>query len=57
MDDVSDDSVIVFWTLSIVLSYLKQCFGGWILSPSSGKNLLSLAQMLELVPVLDSCFK
>jgi hypothetical protein len=28
----------------------KQRFGDWILSPSSGKSLLSWAQSIELVP-------
>jgi hypothetical protein len=39
-----------FWTLSIVLFFLfkTQRFGDWILSPSSGKSLLSWAQSIEL---------
>jgi hypothetical protein len=37
------------YTLSCFL--LKQYFGDWILSPSSGKNLLSWAQSIELVPI------
>jgi hypothetical protein len=43
---VRNDGVLIqllcFWTLSIVLFLFKtQRFGDWILSPSSGKNLLS----------------
>jgi hypothetical protein len=46
------DSIFSFWTLSIILFlYLKQCFGDWILSQSSGKSLLSWTQSIELVPV------
>jgi hypothetical protein len=42
-----------FWTLSIVLYffYLKQCFGGWILSPSSGKIPTQLGPSRELIPI------
>jgi hypothetical protein len=44
--------LLVFWTLSIVQSlFKKQRFGDWILSPSSGKSLLSLAQSTELVSI------
>jgi hypothetical protein len=31
--------------------YLKQRSGDWILPPSSGKQLRSLAQSTELVPI------
>jgi hypothetical protein len=42
--------LLVFWTLSIVQSlFKKQRFGDWVLSPSSGKSLLSWAQSTELV--------
>jgi hypothetical protein len=37
--------------LSSCFFYLKQHFRGWILSPSSGKNLLSWTQSIQLVPV------
>jgi hypothetical protein len=38
------------WTLSIILFfYPKQHFGDWILSPSSGKSLLSWAHLREVV--------
>jgi hypothetical protein len=32
-------------------SHKTQRFGDWILSPSSGKNLLTWAQSIELVPI------
>jgi hypothetical protein len=36
--------LLCFWTYFIVLFLFKtQCFGDWILSPSSGKNLLNWA--------------
>jgi hypothetical protein len=31
--------------------YIKQRSADWVLSPSSGKNLLSWAQLIELVPI------
>jgi hypothetical protein len=31
--------------------YLKQHFGDWILSPSSGKNLLCWGQLTEVVRI------
>jgi hypothetical protein len=40
------------WTTSIVQVFnLKQRFGDWIMSPSSGKSLLSWAQSKEQVPI------
>jgi hypothetical protein len=33
--------------------YLKQRFGDWILSPTSGKSLLSWAQSIELVLISE----
>jgi hypothetical protein len=45
-------AIIVFLTLTIILYfYFKQRFGDWILSPSSGEDLLSWAQSVELVPI------
>jgi hypothetical protein len=35
---------------------LKQRFGEWILSPSSGENLLSWAQSTVLVPISGAGF-
>jgi hypothetical protein len=32
-------------------SYLKQCFGDWILSQSSGWTFFSWSQLIELVPI------
>jgi hypothetical protein len=45
--NVCDQSILSFWTLSIALFiYWSQCFGEWILSPSSGK--LRLAQCVQI---------
>jgi hypothetical protein len=45
--------IIIAFLVSIHrrVSYLKETFRDWILSPSSGKNLLSWAQLIELVPI------
>jgi hypothetical protein len=44
--------LLCFWTLSIILFLFgTQRFGDWILSPSSGKNISSWAQSIELVPI------
>jgi hypothetical protein len=37
-DEYSKSIVTDFWTLSIVLFYLRQSFGDWILRPSSGNK-------------------
>jgi hypothetical protein len=43
--------LLVFWTLSIVQSLFKNNVSETLLSPSSGKNLLSWAQSTELVSI------
>jgi hypothetical protein len=44
--------ILCYWTLSIILILFKtQHFGDWILSPPSGKILLTRAQLIELVPI------
>jgi hypothetical protein len=40
--------IVVLDIVHCPVFYLKQRVGDWILSPSSGKNLLSWAQSLEL---------
>lgn len=37
------NKLLCFWTSSVQLFYLEDRFWDWILSPSSGKNLLSWA--------------
>jgi hypothetical protein len=45
-------TVTDFWTLSSILFfYLKQRFGDWTVSPSSGKSLLIWARLMKQGPV------
>jgi hypothetical protein len=43
--------LLTFWALLSCFLFETQCFGYWILSPSSGKSLLIWVQSIELVPI------
>jgi hypothetical protein len=46
--EVNGKIIVFFDIIHRPFFYLKQLFGNWILSPSSGKNVLCWAQSIEL---------